>query len=48
MNFSREVIYKLFSKIDNIDYVDLDEIRLNQTNKEILDYVKKYQNTIQK
>jgi hypothetical protein len=48
LNFSREVIYKLFSKIDNIDYVDLDEIRLNQTNKEILDYVKKYQNTIQK
>lgn len=46
LNFSQEIIYKLFSKIDGKNYTNLDEIRLNQTDKEVLEMIKKIENIL--
>ncbi|MDR0651404.1 MAG: AAA family ATPase [Candidatus Peribacteria bacterium] len=46
LNFSRELIFALFSKIDGNMYIDLDELRINQTQPELLEAVKNYQKVI--
>lgn len=48
LNFSNEIIYKLFSGIDSKNYSDLDEIRIGVQDKDILDAIKNHQNIIKK